>query len=102
MDRIAPHFADELRAAGLGSVRLSWREDGRIEFTGATDEEKAAVQRVLGAHRPNQRPSPRPVPPANVDDEAGISELIDGARTIDDIRPLLKALVNKVAAPRRG
>lgn len=52
MKRIAAHFHDELRAAGLNNG-VSAEENGNIAFTGVSEEDKKAVYALLDAHDPN-------------------------------------------------
>jgi hypothetical protein len=58
MSKIGPTFSKELRDAGLAGVPVTWGEDGKLEFgAGATPEQRAAVQAVVGAHDPGAQPS---------------------------------------------
>lgn len=103
-DALAPHFADEIRAAGLGAVPFSWRPDtGAIEFSrGVSAAEIERVIAVAAEHRPDGRPARPEAPIPDIDDVVVASALVDEAKSVDDIRPLLKAIVNKVAVRGRG
>jgi hypothetical protein len=53
MNRISARFADELEAAGLLGIRVSWGGDGSLEYApDVTPEQRAAVEAVLAAHDP--------------------------------------------------
>lgn len=50
---IGPNFGNELVAAGLSNVHMSWSPDGALIFgSDATPQQEAAVQAVLAAHNP--------------------------------------------------
>lgn len=89
---LSKYFGDEVIAAGLGSVRFTWRQNGQIVFAaGTSEEDKAMVLAIARSHRPDQVPS-RPVPEP-VPEPADIGEMIDAARTIDDLKAVLRRLV---------
>lgn len=51
--KIGLTFGEELYSAGVGGLPFSWDEDGNFCFDDSiTEEQKAAVARVLAAHDP--------------------------------------------------
>lgn len=53
---IGTNFADDLRAAGLGEIPVSWDSSGLLTFADAVPEEgREAVREVLDAHVPNSQ-----------------------------------------------
>jgi hypothetical protein len=50
--RIAPHFSDELQAAGLLSLPFSWSETDGLFTPALTAQQRAAVEAVYAAHDP--------------------------------------------------
>lgn len=53
MPNIGPTFADELAAAGLGGLSMSWNSDGTISYEATvTQQQRDAVATVLAAHNP--------------------------------------------------
>lgn len=54
MKRIGSSFAEELKAAGLFGLRMSWGEDGIIEYASDIPSDvRAQVQAVYDAHDPD-------------------------------------------------
>jgi len=58
--RISKSFSDDLRAAELLTLRVSWNADtGKAEFAeSVTPAQRAAYAAVLAAHDPDKRPDP--------------------------------------------
>lgn len=55
---IGPNFGNELIAAGLGGLPVSWTPDGIVEYGPAiTEEQKTAIEAVLASHD-HSRPEP--------------------------------------------
>lgn len=53
---IGANFADDLRAAGLGEIPVSWDSSGLLTFADTVPEdEREAVREVLDAHVPNSQ-----------------------------------------------
>lgn len=53
---IGPTFAEELAAAGLGGLALTWGADGNIQYgRDVTAQQKSAVAAVLAAHVPTRQ-----------------------------------------------
>lgn len=51
---IGTNFADDLRAAGLGDLPVSWDSSGLLQFADTVSEEnRQAIAEVLEAHIPD-------------------------------------------------
>ncbi|WP_199777598.1 hypothetical protein, partial [Bosea sp. FBZP-16] len=57
MNAIGPTFGDELEAAGLGGLPISWGSDGDVQgLDGLSAKQKAGVKAVLAAHDASRIP----------------------------------------------
>lgn len=75
MPNIGPTFGDELNAAGLVGLPLSWSSDGEIYFSEAvTRAQRRAVLDVLAVHNPLVL-SPRQVLLAQLETATTLSQL---------------------------
>ncbi len=60
MKRIGPSFWDELVAAGLAGINMSWSDNGQFTFgDDMTQQQKATVTMVLATHVSPPPPPPR-------------------------------------------
>ncbi|WP_445486916.1 hypothetical protein [Rhodopseudomonas sp. RCAM05734] len=62
MSRIGPTFAEEIVAAGLAKLPISWTDAGEIHgYDDLDPDDRAALDAVMAAHDPD-RLLPQPTP----------------------------------------
>lgn len=90
---IGPRFAQDLRAAGLAGVAISWSTDGTV--TGVEDlpaGQRAAVEAVLAAHDPRTAADPTPAEQARAQRRADLDRAVAEPGVSPRLRAALLAL----------
>ena len=109
MALIGPRFAEELAAAGLGGLPITWDANGvDLSDVRLQPQQKDAVLAVLAAHDPLLPASPTPTEVAQADyaanrlpDPAAIDAFIDGqldgAASLAELRTALTVILKRLA-----
>lgn len=92
MKKITPmDLHDKLEAAGIPVHGVA--EDGRIDFNDATDEQKAAAAAILKDYDQDVEDARKAVEEAEKPRETVTEEDIDNAKTVADVKVLLKRML---------